>query len=101
MDNNYSNIDAVLSSDAFANVEPSRIALFKEMHARIAGLKPGGNPMEMMTVLMEYMPRLKQGGALEAAERDAMIDAICQTMDDREARKFRAIMQMAEGFGGA
>ena len=88
------NIDEIFAKDAFKRADPERLALFREMYNKMSGK----SSIEMMAVLAEYSGKLSKGGKIDPADQKAMLDAVYDSLDERDRAKFQNIMRMAENF---
>jgi hypothetical protein len=83
------NIDEIFAKPVFADISTERVEMFKEMYGRMNG-KP---PMEMLAIMSEYMPRIREGTKLTPPEQQAMLEAMYSCMSEKESETLKALLK--------
>jgi len=87
--------DNLFKKDAFKDIEPERIEIFKEF----AKKAEGKNINQIMDLILEFGQKLPPGHKLTDYEKNAMMNAIFEALPENEKKQFKMIIKMAETFG--
>ncbi|MDR1537337.1 MAG: hypothetical protein LBU32_04960 [Clostridiales bacterium] len=87
-------IDSLFDQDAFSDLEPERLELFRSFAYQIEG-KSGP---EIISLFMRFHKELSKGRPLDPYEKQAIIEAIGDFLPDSEQAKFRTVVRMLDKF---
>ena len=88
------NLDDMFKKEGFRNLEPEKLAVFRELAMQLDG-KSGP---EILSLYMRYNKELSRGRPLARNEKAAVIEAIGESLPKSDQSKFRNIVKMLEGF---
>jgi hypothetical protein len=84
------NIEEVLKSKAFANIEPELILLLKKLMQQIQGKTPA----ESVPVIITFMTTLPRHLSITKQQESEILNSVMQHLSTSEQTKIKALMKV-------
>jgi len=85
-------LDELFNKEAFRNIDPERLAIFKKFAREIEGK----NIVEVMGLYMKFSQSLPPGQPINDTEKAAIIQAVGESLPASDFGKFQMVVKMLE-----
>ena len=86
------NLDNLFEKDAFKNIEPERLELFKQFAEQIDGK---GTP-EIIRLFAQLNKNISKSRPISKQERQAMASAISESLPKEDRGKFQSLLRIVD-----